>query len=123
MRPCSQPIQGQDSIRSLQTAITTVLGLVAPEASAAYHVLTNPRGSCPTVGVLTGSDDSTVRSMLFNSRGGRCGELSQSAKVDSHAVGTHVKALAMVPEDDTGAFGGLTLSPKPSQNDGRARRS
>ena len=52
---------------------------------------------------MTGSDDSTVRSMLFTSDS-RCGQFSESAEVGSHAVGTHVKALALVPEDGEGTF-------------------
>jgi hypothetical protein len=34
----------------------------------------------------------------------RRGRFSESAEVGSHAVGTHVKALAVLPEDDEGAW-------------------
>ena len=56
---------------------------------------------CPAVGVITGSDDSTVRRMLFGIGKGPA-RFTDSAEVGTHAAGTHVRALAAVGEADEG---------------------
>ena len=56
----------------------------------------------PAVGVITGSDDSTVRRMLFVGGGDGVARFTGSAEVGTHAAGTHVRALAVVPENVTG---------------------
>ena len=51
-----------------------------------------------TVGVLTGSDDSSIRRMLFDGRRPQQ-RLSDSAELGGHASGTGVRGLALLPLD------------------------
>lgn len=59
------------------------------------------------VGVLTGSDDSTIRRMLFDSSR-PLQRLSNSSELGGHASGTGVRALALVPLD--GSHGSFRLN-------------
>ena len=61
---------------------------------------------CPAVGVITGSDDSTIRRMLFDLGRGPA-RFTDSAQIGTHAAGTHVRALTAVAEADGGALTAL----------------
>ena len=61
------------------------------------------------MGVITGSDDSTIRRMLFRADKGSM-RFTDSAEVGAHAAGTQVRALAAVPQAAAGEFGCMLLA-------------
>ena len=74
----------------------------AQQASLRQRACTESHTKCrPAVGVITGSDDSTIRRMLLDAGKGSA-RFTDSAEVGTHAAGTHVRALAAVAEHDEG---------------------